>query len=101
MDAADFPDDLMQTQHAWNATYAVPHRSETTAVRRRLLRLSIRLWWHPYWNTARSAPAARTRVAADGPHPALSPGRMRPRPGAARRQDPHCDNGCAYCCATR
>ncbi|MGW5665345.1 hypothetical protein ACWEWG_35715 [Streptomyces sp. NPDC003758] len=53
----------MQTQHAWNATYAVlaaPHHSDTTALRRHQLRLSARLWWHPYWNAARSAPAART-----------------------------------------
>ncbi|QIY93199.2 hypothetical protein HEP87_02055 [Streptomyces sp. S1D4-11] len=64
----------MQTQAAWNATYnalAVPQRRDTEAFRRRLLRLSVRLWWHPYWNTARSVPArtglrqlARTRGAA-------------------------------------
>ncbi|POX40386.1 hypothetical protein [Streptomyces sp. Ru72] len=65
MDATDFPDDLVQTQHAWNATYAALagfHRGDTTALRRRLLRLSVRLWWHPYWNTARSVPAARTEL---------------------------------------
>lgn len=54
----------MQTQHAWNATYAAlaaPHHSDNiTALRRHLLRLSVRLWWHPYWNAARSASAART-----------------------------------------
>lgn len=65
LDATDFPDDLVQTQAAWNATYnalAEPHRRDTTTLRRRLLRLSVRLWWHPYWNTARSAPAAHTAL---------------------------------------
>ncbi|MFC9057255.1 hypothetical protein ACFTXB_04255 [Streptomyces sp. NPDC057074] len=64
MDAIDFPDDLVQTQAAWNATYqalAAPRpRDTTTALRHRLLRLSVRLWWHPYWKTAPSVPAART-----------------------------------------
>ncbi|MEW2121792.1 hypothetical protein AB0945_43085 [Streptomyces sp. NPDC005474] len=65
MDATDFPDDLVQTQHAFNATYAAltaPHPRDTTALRRRLLRLSVRLAWHPYWNTALSVPAARTEL---------------------------------------
>ncbi|MFF7977038.1 hypothetical protein [Streptomyces sp. NPDC007905] len=59
------PDDLVQTQAAWNATYAalaVPHRRDTIALRRRLLRLSVRLWRHPYWNTARTVPTARTEL---------------------------------------
>jgi hypothetical protein len=63
----DFSDDLVQTQAAWNATYdalAAPrHRdTDTTALRRRPLRLSVRLWWHPYWETAPSAPAARREL---------------------------------------
>lgn len=65
MDATDFPDDLVQTQHAFNATYAAlaaPHPRDTTALRRRLLRLSVRLTWDPYWNTAPSVPAARTEL---------------------------------------
>ncbi|MDQ0767174.1 hypothetical protein QF027_009809 [Streptomyces canus] len=44
MGATRFPDDLVQTQHAWNATYdalAAPHRRDITALRR-LLRLSVR-----------------------------------------------------------
>ncbi|MEU9314039.1 hypothetical protein [Streptomyces sp. NPDC048256] len=52
MDGTDFPDDLLRTQHAWNATYralATPRPRNVTALRRRLLRLSVRLWWHPYW----------------------------------------------------
>ncbi|MER7966828.1 hypothetical protein [Streptomyces ardesiacus] len=65
MDATDFPDDLAQTQAAWNATYdslAGPRPRDTTALRRRLLLLSVRLWWHPYWETAPSVPAARTEL---------------------------------------
>ncbi|MFJ3213494.1 hypothetical protein [Streptomyces flaveolus] len=65
MDAIDFPDDLVQTQAAWNATYdalAAPRPRDTTALRRRLLLLSVRLWWHPYWKTAPSVPAARTEL---------------------------------------
>lgn len=34
----------------------------TTALRRRLLDLSVRLRWHPYWNTRPSVPAARTEL---------------------------------------
>ncbi|MFD8418204.1 hypothetical protein [Streptomyces sp. NPDC059466] len=64
MDAPDFPDDLVQTQAAWNATYnalaALPR--DTTALRRRLLVLSVRLWWHSYWETAPSVPAARSEL---------------------------------------
>ncbi|MFJ1969390.1 hypothetical protein ACIO93_12050 [Streptomyces sp. NPDC087903] len=65
MDSTRFPDDLVQTQHAWNATYqalAAPRPRDNTVLRRRLLRLSVRLWWHPYWNTATSVSAARTRL---------------------------------------
>ncbi|MEV5899922.1 hypothetical protein [Streptomyces sp. NPDC052127] len=52
MDGTDFPHDLVQAQDAWNATYralAAPRPRNPTALRRRLLRLSVRLWWHPYW----------------------------------------------------
>ncbi|MFI9605321.1 hypothetical protein ACIHCX_36870 [Streptomyces sp. NPDC052043] len=55
----------MQTQAAWNATYAAlaaPRPRDTTALRRRLLRLSVRLWWHPYWETVPSVPAARSEL---------------------------------------
>ncbi|WP_331759317.1 hypothetical protein OIF23_30865 (plasmid) [Streptomyces albidoflavus] len=66
MDVTDFPDDLVQTQAAWNTTYDAlaaprPH-DNTTALRRRLLRLSAQLWWHPYWATAPSLPAARSEL---------------------------------------
>lgn len=66
MDVTDFPDDLVQTQAAWNATYAAlatPHpRLDTATLRRRLLRLSVRLWWHPHWKSVPSVPAARTEL---------------------------------------
>lgn len=65
MDVTDFPDDLVQTQAAWNATYqalAAPRPRDTTALRRRLLLLSVRLWWHPYWETVPSVPAARSEL---------------------------------------
>ncbi|WP_413254375.1 hypothetical protein [Streptomyces europaeiscabiei] len=42
MDSTDFPDDLVQMQHAWNAAYealAAPRPRDTTALRRRLLLL--------------------------------------------------------------
>ncbi len=64
-DVTDFPDDLVQTQAAFTATYlalAAPGPRDTAALRRRLLRLSARLWWHPYWQTAPSAPAARCEL---------------------------------------
>lgn len=67
MDVTDFPDDLVQTQAAWNATYhalAAPRPRDTTALRRRLLHLSVRLWWHPYWETVPSAPAPAPAPAA-------------------------------------
>ncbi|AEY94134.1 hypothetical protein SHJG_p1003 (plasmid) [Streptomyces hygroscopicus subsp. jinggangensis 5008] len=61
----DFPDDLVQTQAAWNATYAAlaaPRPRDTTALRRRLLLLSVRLRWHSYWETVPSVPAARCEL---------------------------------------
>ncbi|MFF3943140.1 hypothetical protein [Streptomyces phaeofaciens] len=60
-----FPDDLVQTQRAWNLTYralAAPRPRNTTVLRRRLLHLSVRLWWHPYGTTVPSALAARVRL---------------------------------------
>ncbi|MFG3013776.1 hypothetical protein ACGFZB_25715 [Streptomyces cinerochromogenes] len=65
MDVTDFPDDLVQTQAAWNATYdalAAPRPRDITALRRRLLRLSVRLWWHPYGEADPSVPAARSEL---------------------------------------
>ncbi|MEU2281713.1 hypothetical protein ABZ614_07085 [Streptomyces sp. NPDC013178] len=60
-----FPEDLVQTQHACNAAdraLAEPRSCDATALRRRLLRLSARLWWHPYWRTVPSVPTACTQL---------------------------------------
>ncbi|OSC52562.1 hypothetical protein B5181_38680 [Streptomyces sp. 4F] len=57
-------------QAARNATYealAAPRPRGTTALRHRLLRLFVRLWWHPYWETAPSVPAARGVVPRVAP----------------------------------
>lgn len=65
MDLTDFPNDLVQTQAAWNATYralAAPRPRDTAALRRSLLILSVRLWWHPYWEIIPSVPAARCEL---------------------------------------
>lgn len=65
MDAPDFPDDLVQTQRAFNAAYAALAMSlprDTTALRRHLLHLSVRLQWHSHWRTTSSVPAARMRL---------------------------------------
>jgi hypothetical protein len=50
-----FPDDLVQAQEDWNRTYAALAASRprsTAALRRRLLRLSVRVVCHPFWSTA-------------------------------------------------
>ncbi|MEU0253785.1 hypothetical protein ABZ299_15060 [Streptomyces sp. NPDC006184] len=41
---------------------AAAHPGDTTTLRRRLLGLSVRLWWHPCWQTVPSAPAARCEL---------------------------------------
>lgn len=64
MSARPFPDDLVHTQHAWNATYqalAACRPADNTLLRRRLLRLSVHLYWHPYLV---SRPAARPALRA-------------------------------------
>jgi hypothetical protein len=75
MDATDFPDDLVQTQAAWNATYdalAAPRPRDTAALRRRLLRLSVRLWCgtptgRPPPRCRRHAPSCVTSPASAEP----------------------------------
>lgn len=65
MDSTDFPDDLVQMQHAGNTAYealAAPRPRDITALRRRLLCLSVRLRWHPHWKSVTSVPAARTEL---------------------------------------
>ncbi|WP_369188699.1 hypothetical protein [Streptomyces sp. R08] len=65
MNVTDFPDDLVRTQAAWNATYnalAAPRSRDTAVLRRRLLILSVRLWWHPYWETVPAVLVARSEL---------------------------------------
>ncbi|AEW99025.1 hypothetical protein [Streptantibioticus cattleyicolor] len=62
-----FPDDLLQAQRDWYATYralaATERPAETTVLRRRLQRLSVRISTHPYWaDLGGSAPAARVAL---------------------------------------
>ncbi|WNI20098.1 hypothetical protein [Actinacidiphila sp. ITFR-21] len=60
-----FPHDLLQAQIAWHRAYAAladaPAGPHTTAQRRRLLRLSVRVFWHPYWSDPPS-PARREEL---------------------------------------
>jgi hypothetical protein len=66
MDSTPFPYDLVQAQHDWNTTYRALTTSgnrPTTALRRRLLDLSARIWWHPFWATVPgNVPAARVEL---------------------------------------
>ncbi|WAU78400.1 hypothetical protein O1Q96_00720 (plasmid) [Streptomyces sp. Qhu-G9] len=66
MKSAPFPHDLVRLQAAWIRTYddlAAPRPTPAhTELRRRLLMLSTRLWWHPFWSGPGSAPAARAQL---------------------------------------
>ncbi|MFK0230854.1 hypothetical protein ACIQUL_34375 [Streptomyces sp. NPDC090303] len=56
-----FPDDLVSAQEAWTRTYAAlarprtPGTAGTTVLRRRLIRLSAAVYFHPYWSRPRPA----------------------------------------------
>ncbi|MFD7978779.1 hypothetical protein [Streptomyces sp. NPDC059071] len=65
MEHPPFPLDLVQTQKAWSATYAAladMQTGSTTTLRRRLLHLSVALWWHPWWAASATGPAARVEL---------------------------------------
>ncbi|MFJ9924342.1 hypothetical protein ACIRSF_34220 [Streptomyces rubiginosohelvolus] len=66
MDHFLFPDDLIDAQQQWHAAYralAVPRPRCATELRRRLLLLSVRIHWHPFWSTpAGWSPAARVEL---------------------------------------
>lgn len=54
MAQSTFPHDLVQAQRDWARTYAAlsrPRPHNNTALRRRLLSLSSRVLWHPFWTT--------------------------------------------------
>ncbi|MDX2922340.1 hypothetical protein [Streptomyces sp. NE06-03C] len=66
MDRYPFPDDLIDAQREWHAAYralAAPRPRHTAELRRRLLLLSVRIEWHPWWSTpAGWSPAARVEL---------------------------------------
>ncbi|MQY14626.1 hypothetical protein SRB5_47950 [Streptomyces sp. RB5] len=72
-----FPDDLLRAQRDWYTVYrllahAAPG-TPTTALRRRMYQLSVRVAAHPFWDTEAGTPAARVRLkqaAWDGGLPA-------------------------------
>ncbi|WP_404782811.1 hypothetical protein [Streptomyces pristinaespiralis] len=41
-----------------------PGLVRTTALRRRLLELSVQMWWHPYWHEAGTRQRVALRTAA-------------------------------------
>ncbi|MEV7238652.1 hypothetical protein AB0N06_33410 [Streptomyces sp. NPDC051020] len=52
MESIAFPHELVQAQRGWNSTYhalAAPH--PRTLLRRRLLHLSARIDWRPFWTS--------------------------------------------------
>ncbi|MFE4305700.1 hypothetical protein [Streptomyces sp. NPDC056891] len=55
-----FPDDLVIAQEAWTRTYeelARPRPAGVTDLRRRLIRLSVQVYFHPFW-TRQAHPSA-------------------------------------------
>ncbi|MEV0776302.1 hypothetical protein [Streptomyces sp. NPDC050428] len=60
------PDDLVHARRAFTATYkalATPRPGQDrTALRRRLLQLSVRICWHSYWTTSHTGPADRAQL---------------------------------------
>ncbi|MGW7433328.1 hypothetical protein ACWGIN_27785 [Streptomyces sp. NPDC054861] len=57
-----FPDDLTAAQRSWARAYeelARPGTARTTVLRRRLLRLSGRVYFHPFWDQPRPPAAGR------------------------------------------
>lgn len=76
MAASRTPPDLVAAQREWHRTYAAlaaPAPADPTTLRRRLLLLSTRIWWHPAWGspgrrTSRGPEvAALRRRAREGP----------------------------------
>jgi hypothetical protein len=85
--AAAFPPDLVSAQRAWYATYrqlASAEGTQTTVLRRRLVRLSVLVAAHPYWTTVpHDAPAARMRLKSLAWDPDDIPGANDEPPGGA------------------
>ncbi|MEU5276013.1 hypothetical protein [Streptomyces asoensis] len=54
-----FPDDLVRAQQQWSSTYRqLAARPGRTELRRRLHRLSVQVFFHPYWQRQRPSPSA-------------------------------------------
>ncbi|MFI7292115.1 hypothetical protein ACIBRY_36610 [Streptomyces anulatus] len=66
MECFSFPDDLIRAQREWHDTrraLAAPRPRHATELRRRLLHLSVRIHWHPFWSTPDGwTPAARVEL---------------------------------------
>ncbi|MFC8230267.1 hypothetical protein [Streptomyces sp. NPDC057287] len=66
MECFPFPDDLVRAQQEWHDTYralAAPRPRRASELRRRLLALSVRIHWHPFWSTSPGrTPAARVEL---------------------------------------
>jgi hypothetical protein len=73
-----FPDDLAQAQQEWRATYLqLAERPGHTELRRRLYRLSVQLFFHPYWQQRRPSPTAWWELRVLGRSDAGASGRLR------------------------
>ncbi|MFF8402585.1 hypothetical protein ACF1AB_36325 [Streptomyces sp. NPDC014846] len=59
------PDDLAHAQEEWHATYRQLAVHPRTALRRRLIRLSSQVLFHPYWQGRGTA--ARSALSVPGP----------------------------------
>ncbi|ANP51559.1 hypothetical protein J2Z21_009061 [Streptomyces griseochromogenes] len=55
------PDDLTQALEEWHTTYRRLAAEPRTALRRRLIRLSAQVLFHPYWDGGRRT-AARSSL---------------------------------------
>ncbi|MEU5138012.1 hypothetical protein AB0H02_37165 [Streptomyces californicus] len=57
---------MIEAQRQWHSTYqalAVPSPRHAAELRRRLLLLSARVYWHPFWSTSEGwSPAARLEL---------------------------------------
>jgi hypothetical protein len=66
MEATPYPRDLLRVQADWSRTYETLANSTggfgVTALRRRLLHLSVQILWHPRWAAQENSPAARIEL---------------------------------------
>jgi hypothetical protein len=93
-----FPADLLGAQRDWYAVYrqlaGTRHTTQTTVLRRELLRLSVRISTHPYWAAlSGGVPAARMELkqaawSEADPEPEKHPrrGPEPPRPAKSAHQ---------------